>query len=86
MTSASLKLTCLVFSFQGDNDKKNFERLIEAVKESRKGKTVGVFTKDAKLSGQFLVSFHFSRPHKEILVRPAMFGNCPKAIPKQSRL
>jgi hypothetical protein len=31
--------------FQGDNDKKNFERLTDAIKDSRKGKTLGIFSK-----------------------------------------
>ena len=58
MELAKLDLIHLTFkylSFKADNDKKNFEKLIEAIKESKKGKTVGVFAKDAKLSGQFLV-------------------------------
>ena len=43
--------------FQADNDKKNFERLTEAIKDSRKGKTLGIFSKDSKLSGAFLDSW-----------------------------
>ena len=43
-------------AFKADNDKKNFERLTDAIKESKRGKTIGVFSKDPKLSGLFLVS------------------------------
>ncbi len=48
---------------KADNDKKNFERLTDAIKDSRKGKTMGVFTKDAKLSGAFLVFLTCFRLH-----------------------
>lgn len=32
--------------FQGDEDKANFAKLIEIVKQSKKGKTLGVFSKE----------------------------------------
>ena len=55
--------------WQGDNDKKNFERLTDAIKESRKGKTLGIFSKDSKLSGAFLDAWraHLSKSKFEQL-------------------
>lgn len=43
-------------SFKAD-DRKNFERITDAIKESKKGKTLGVLIKDLKLSGPFLDSW-----------------------------
>lgn len=41
---------------QNDKDKANFDKLIESIKESKSGKTLGVFTKD-KEKGEFLESW-----------------------------
>lgn len=38
---------------KGDNDKKNFEKIAEAIKESKKGKTIGIFSKDKDMAGPF---------------------------------
>ncbi|XP_041375424.1 FACT complex subunit SPT16-like [Gigantopelta aegis] len=38
---------------KGDKDKSNFGKMVEAIKKSRKGKTVGVFSKD-KFPGDFM--------------------------------
>ena len=43
---------------QGDNDQRNFEKIIDSIKESRKGKTLGVFSKDfEKFPGAFITAF-----------------------------
>lgn len=42
---------------KADNDKKNFEKLTEAIKQSRKGKTLGVFSKDKGFPGAFMDSW-----------------------------
>lgn len=43
---------------KADNDKKNFEKLVEGIKESWGGKTLGVFTKDfERFPGAFLTAF-----------------------------
>ena len=39
---------------KADNDKKNFEKIAEAIKGSRNGKLVGVFDKDKGFSGSFM--------------------------------
>ncbi|XP_077299063.1 SPT16 homolog, facilitates chromatin remodeling subunit dre4 isoform X2 [Arctopsyche grandis] len=41
---------------RNDKDKANFDKLIESIKESKTGKTLGVFTKD-KEKGEFLESW-----------------------------
>lgn len=41
------------FLLQGGDDKESFKKLIEAIKKSKKGKTIGVFSKD-KHSGTFM--------------------------------
>lgn len=41
-------------SFQADNDKKNFEKITEAIKESKNGSSLGVITKDLKFKGAFM--------------------------------
>ncbi|KAL3860233.1 hypothetical protein ACJMK2_010387 [Sinanodonta woodiana] len=41
---------------KGDKDKANFQKLIEAIKKSKKGKTVGEFSKD-KFPGEFMDIF-----------------------------
>ncbi|XP_023209921.1 FACT complex subunit SPT16-like [Centruroides sculpturatus] len=41
---------------KADKDKANFEKLIEAIKKSRKGSTIGCFVKD-KFPGEFLDSW-----------------------------
>ncbi|GAB0094238.1 FACT complex subunit spt16 [Sergentomyia squamirostris] len=48
----------MIFSllFQNDHDKANFTKLIDAIKESRKGKTLGVFLKDTT-AGDFCESW-----------------------------
>ena len=38
--------------FQTDKDKANFSKLMDAIRESKKGKVVGVYTKD-KFPGEF---------------------------------
>ena len=43
---------------KADNDKRNFEKLVEGIKESRAGKSLGVISKDLdKFPGPFLTSF-----------------------------
>lgn len=37
----------LLVRHKDDKDKANFEKLIEAIKESKSGKTIGVFSKDS---------------------------------------
>ena len=39
---------------KADNDKKNFEKISEAIKGSRNGKLVGVFDKDKGFGGSFM--------------------------------
>jgi nucleosome binding factor SPN SPT16 subunit len=39
--------------FQSDEDKSNFQKLIDALKRSKQGKTLGVFSKD-NYPGQFM--------------------------------
>lgn len=39
---------------KGDNDKKNFEKISEAIKDSKNGKKLGVFTKDKDFPGSFM--------------------------------
>jgi nucleosome binding factor SPN SPT16 subunit len=41
------------FVFQSDEDKTNFQKLIDALKSSKQGKTLGVFSKD-NYPGQFM--------------------------------
>lgn len=38
---------------KGDTDKKNFEKLTELIKESKKGEKLGIFAKDQKFPGAF---------------------------------
>lgn len=51
---------------QGDTDKKNFEKVVDAMKDSKKGLKVGVFTKDLKFPGSFMDSWrsHWSKHGK----------------------
>ena len=39
---------------KADNDKKNFEKIATAIKESKSGKTLGIFTKDKDFPGPFM--------------------------------
>ena len=39
---------------KADNDKKNFEKITDAIKDSRNGKTLGVFAKDKDFPGSFM--------------------------------
>ena len=39
---------------KGDNDKKNFEKISEAIKDSKNGKKLGVFSKDKDFPGSFM--------------------------------
>ena len=39
---------------KADNDKKNFEKIAEAIKGSRNGKLVGTFDKDKGFGGAFM--------------------------------
>ena len=39
---------------KSDNDKKNFEKVTEAIKDSRNGKKLGVFSKDKDFPGPFM--------------------------------
>jgi nucleosome binding factor SPN SPT16 subunit len=39
--------------FQNDEDKSNFQKLIDALKRSKQGKVLGVFSKD-NYPGQFM--------------------------------
>ena len=39
---------------KGDNDKKNFEKLVEAIKDSKKGNLLGIFNKDKDTPGGFM--------------------------------
>lgn len=44
-------LFCVLF--QSDEDKSNFQKLIDALKHSKQGRTLGVFSKD-NYPGQFM--------------------------------
>ena len=51
---------------QGDNDQRNFEKIIDSIKESRKGKTLGVFSKDfEKFPGAFITAFRTAIENSE---------------------
>ena len=39
---------------KGDNDKKNFEKITEAIKDSKNGKKLGFFSKDKDFPGSFM--------------------------------
>ena len=39
---------------KADNDKKNFEKIAQAIKDSKSGKTLGIFTKDKDFPGPFM--------------------------------
>lgn len=49
-------LNCLYLFSQADKDKGNFKKLIDAVKESNSGKSVGEFSKD-KFPGDFMTAW-----------------------------
>lgn len=56
MYSLWFLLICVIFLtvfLQSDEDKANFQKLMEAIKKSKKGKTLGVFPKD-NYPGQFM--------------------------------
>lgn len=51
-------LTSLSPSFpQNESNKVNFEKMVEAIRASREGKTVGVFSKD-KFPGEYMKSWN----------------------------
>lgn len=51
-------LTLLSPSFpQNESNKVNFEKMVEAIRASREGKTVGVFSKD-KFPGEYMKSWN----------------------------
>lgn len=50
------QIVVYIYILQNDKDKANFEKLVEAMKESKSGKTLGVFSKD-KEKGEFLESW-----------------------------
>ena len=39
---------------QSDNDKRNFDKIVESLKDSRKGRTLGVIAKDQQYKGSFM--------------------------------
>lgn len=41
-----MRKKCLNIFLKSDEDKANFSKLIEIIKESKKGKTLGVFSKE----------------------------------------
>ena len=45
---------------KADNDKKNFDELVKAIKGSKEGKTMGVFTKDLKFPGGFMDAWRWA--------------------------
>lgn len=51
LNSLPINLFCVLF--QSDEDKSNFQKLIDALKRSKQGKTLGVFSKD-NYPGQFM--------------------------------
>ena len=53
----------LIPLFQADNDQKNFEKLTEAMKESKKGVNIGIIAKDKKFPSSFMDSWrsHWSK-------------------------
>ena len=44
---------------KGDNDKKNFEKIAEAIKDSKNGKLLGVFVEDKEYLGTFMDDWQF---------------------------
>ena len=44
----------LMIRDKGDNDKKNFEKIAEAIKDSKNGKLLGVFVEDKEYLGTFM--------------------------------
>ena len=44
----------LLIRDKSDNDKKNFEKIVEAIKDSRNGKKLGFFAKDKDFPGPFM--------------------------------
>ena len=51
---ASIPPVKLMTRDKADNDKKNFEKIANAIKESKSGKTLGIFTKDKDFPGPFM--------------------------------
>lgn len=47
---------CFYVLLQGGNDKENFDKLVSALKNSKKGKSLGVFIKD-NFPGPFMESW-----------------------------
>lgn len=43
--------------FQNESNKANFDKMIEAIRGSKEGKTVGVFSKD-KFPGEYMKSWN----------------------------
>lgn len=43
---------CLKLTFQNDKDKSNYEKIIEGIKNSKKGKCIGIFPKE-NYKGEF---------------------------------
>lgn len=71
--------------FQNDKDKANFEKLLDAMKSSKKGKTVGVFIKDG-FPGEFCESWKAAlktRNFENVDIGAAIaYIMCPKDEPE----
>jgi nucleosome binding factor SPN SPT16 subunit len=70
---------------KADNDKKNFEKLVDAVKDSKKGETLGIITKDAKFPGAFMDSWraYWSKNSGDVKTLDVMMGLTYIMAPKE---
>lgn len=50
-------INCADGVFQNESNKANFDKMIEAIRGSKEGKTVGVFSKD-KFPGEYMKSWN----------------------------
>lgn len=50
-------LFSVIGAFQNESNKANFDKMIEAIRGSKEGKTVGVFSKD-KFPGEYMKSWN----------------------------
>lgn len=57
LISSVLKISSALLLTQNESNKANFEKMIEAIRGSKAGKTVGVFIKD-KFPGEYMKSWN----------------------------
>ena len=75
----------LLIRDKSDNDKQNFEKIVESIKDSKEGKSIGVISKDQGYKGAFLDAWrsHWKKNQGDIksvdLTAPITIVMAPKA-------